>query len=37
MVLLSVLGGLFVLGYGISRVRTKQSAKSNVQTLFDTK
>ena len=37
MVLLSVVGGLFVVGYGISRVRTKRGAKSNVQTLFGAK
>jgi hypothetical protein len=37
MVLLSVVGGLLVVGYGISRVQTKRNAKSDVQTLFGKK
>jgi len=34
---LSVLGGLFLVGYGISRVRAKQGRKPSVQTLFGKK
>ena len=34
---ISVLGGLFLLGFGISRVRAKQSRKPNLQTLFSKK
>ena len=34
---LSVLGGLVLVGYGISRISTKRAAKPDVQTLFDKK
>ena len=37
MVLLSVVGGLFLLGFGISRVRAKRGEKSDIPSLFDTK
>jgi hypothetical protein len=30
----SVLSGLFLLGYGISRLKTQRAAKPGVQTLF---
>jgi hypothetical protein len=36
-VLLSVVGGLFLLGFGVSRVKAKRSEKSEVPTLFGTK
>lgn len=31
---LSVLGGLFLVGYGISRLKTQRAAKPSVQTLL---
>jgi hypothetical protein len=34
MVLISVLSGLLLAGYGISRVRAKSGRKPDVQTLF---
>ena len=34
---LSVLGGLFLVGYGISVVKVKRARKPKVQTLFSTK
>jgi len=34
---LSVVGGLLLVGYSISRVRAKQSEKPDVQTLFSKK
>jgi hypothetical protein len=34
---LSVLGGLLLVGYGISRMKTQRAAKPNVQTLFSRK
>lgn len=33
----SVIGGLFLLGYCVSRAKAIRGAKKNVQTLFDTK
>ena len=35
--LISVVGGLFLTGFGISRVAAKRSAKPSVQKLFGTK
>ena len=37
MVPLSVIGGLFVVAYGISLLKTKRAAKRDVQTLFGKK
>jgi hypothetical protein len=37
MVPLSLVGGLLLVGYGISRIRAKRGAKPGVQTLFGTK
>lgn len=37
MVLLSVVGGLFLVGFGISRVKAKRSEKPDIPTLFGTK
>ena len=34
---LSIVFGLFVLAFGVSRVRTKRGAKQDVQTLFGRK
>ncbi len=34
---LSVLGGLFLVGFGISRLKTRQARKPKVQTLFSVK
>jgi hypothetical protein len=34
---LSVVAGLFFVGFGISRLKTKRAAKPNVQTLFGSK
>jgi hypothetical protein len=34
---LSVVGGLFLVGYGFSRMNARKGAKKNVQTIFDTK
>ena len=34
---LSVLGGLFLMGFVLSRVRVKRETKADVQTLFDGK
>jgi hypothetical protein len=37
MVPLSVVGGLLLVAYGISRVKAKRGAKPDVQTLFGVK
>ncbi len=37
MVPVSIVGGLLLVGYCISRVRAKRGAKPDVQTLFGTK
>jgi len=37
MVPLSLVGGLLLVGYCISRVRAKRAVKPDVQTLFGTK
>ncbi len=34
---ISVLGGLFLVGYGIAQVKAKRSRKPNVQKLFGAK
>ena len=34
MVGLTVVSGIFIVGYCISRIRTKRSGKAEVQTLF---
>ena len=34
---LSVVAGLFFVGYGISRLKNKRAAKPDVQTLFGSK
>jgi hypothetical protein len=34
---LSVVGGLFLVGYAFSRMNARKGAKKNVQTIFDTK
>ena len=34
---LSVVGGLFLVGYAFSRMSARKGAKKNVQTIFDTK
>jgi hypothetical protein len=34
---LSVVGGLIVAAFGISRLKTQRAAKANVQTLFSKK
>ena len=37
MVPLSIVGGLLLVGYGVSRMRAKRGRKPEVQTLFGTK
>ena len=37
MVFVSVVGGLLLLGYCVSRVKANREAKKSIQTLFDTK
>jgi hypothetical protein len=34
---LSVVGGLFLVGYAFSRMSARKGTKKNVQTIFDTK
>jgi hypothetical protein len=34
---LSVVGGLFLVGYAFSRMNARKGSKKNVQTIFDTK
>jgi hypothetical protein len=34
---LSIVGGLFLVGYAFSRMNARKGAKKNVQTIFDTK
>jgi hypothetical protein len=34
---LSVVAGLFLVGYAFSRMNARKGAKKNVQTIFDTK
>jgi hypothetical protein len=36
MIAASVIGGILLVGFCISRVKTSRGAKKNVQTLFDT-
>ncbi len=37
LVAISVLGGLFLVGFGISHVKTQRAAEPDVQTLFGRK